>query len=141
MEEEKLSIKLLDKVGNMIIGEISLYEEDPDNTENVLLKLCINGKHYNCSKENYFYALTELRRKLEKEGIQILCNGAAENVYPSGMILGMGVGRKAYKMEIGKKALMKDLIDIFDYDEELKCVSINKQEEFYNRWFKSHFEK
>lgn len=141
MEEEKLSIKLLDKVGNMIIGEISLYEEDPDNTENVLLKLCINGKDYNCSKENYFYALTELRRKLEKEGIQILCNGAAENVYPSGMILGMGVGRKAYKMEIGKKALMKDLIDIFDYDEELKCVSINKQEEFYNRWFKSHFEK
>lgn len=87
--------------------------------------------------ENYFTALQLLRVKLEEQNIQILCNGAAFNVYPSGMQLSMGVGRLAYKLHLVVPSKNADVIDIFDLDEELEFVSVLEQANYYQRWIDS----
>jgi hypothetical protein len=87
--------------------------------------------------ENFFSALLALRSELEKEKIQIVCNGSAKNVYPSRMQLSMGTGRKAYKLSIGQQAKNSNMVDIFDCDEELEFVDIDEQSKYYSEWLKS----
>lgn len=69
--------------------------------------------------------------------IQIICNGAGKNVYPSGMQVSMGTGRAAYKLFLGQKASIADVVDIFDIDDSLEFVNISEQSDFYNTWVKS----
>lgn len=78
-----------------------------------------------------------LRQHLEEQHIQVMCNGAAVNVYPSTMQLSIGVGRLAYKLYIGKPAKTEDIVDIFEYDENLKFVGIEDQFNYYISWLKS----
>lgn len=46
-------------------------------------------------------------------------------------------GTKAYKLQMGKQATLSDVVDIFDYDSELKIGSVKEQEEFYENWIES----
>jgi hypothetical protein len=78
--------------------------------------------------------LIGLRRELEKKNIIIMCNGGAENVYPSAMQQSMGTGRVAYKLYLGQKAKMADVVDIFEYEENLKYANIDKQINFFKKW-------
>lgn len=81
--------------------------------------------------------MKNLRKKLEKKDIQIICNGAAKNIYPSTMQLSMGTGRVAYKLFIGERARQSHIVDIFDYDEDLQFVTIEEQHKYYLEWLKS----
>lgn len=116
---------------------LELYEEAPDDEDMVLLSTKIGEKHLSYKCENFFEALTQLRIHLEEHHIQIVCNGAALNVYPSPMIMSMGAGRLAYKMSFGKQAKTEDLVDIFDCNNELSFVSVEEQSHFYKDWLKS----
>ena len=51
--------------------------------------------------DNYFDTLIDLRVELEKLDIKLLCKGCCKNIYPSGMLLSMGAGRKAYTLIFG----------------------------------------
>lgn len=97
----------------------------------------INGKKYNANAENYFTALQNLRSILEKQGVQICCNGAARNVYPSPMLLSMGDGYMAYKLFKGSNASMANLVNIFDYDNSLEWCTVSEQRKFYQEWLDS----
>ena len=46
-------------------------------------------------------------------------------------------GTKAYKLQMGKQAILNDVVDIFDYDNELKISSVKEQEKFYESWVES----
>lgn len=137
MDVENKVIKLLIDEKNIANEILTLFEEALDDEDKVVIELTIDGRKIICKDDNFFSALTILRKELEKNNIQILCNGSAENVFPSSMQLSMGYGRNAYKLLIGKQATNKDVVDIFECDENLKFVSINKQEEFYDKWVKS----
>ncbi|BBH24369.1 hypothetical protein Back11_57140 [Paenibacillus baekrokdamisoli] len=78
-------VRLLMNSTNQVIGELILFEESPNDQEMVLLKLTFDGNKMISQSENYFTALQSLRRDLEERNTQILCNGAAINVYPSTM--------------------------------------------------------
>lgn len=98
----------------------------------------ISGEmHYETAAENYFYALRELRKILEPLGIKLLCKGCARNVYPSPMILDMGCAIKAYEMTLGKRALIKDLVYIFDPCKPEDYATIAEQDAFYDEWISS----
>lgn len=86
---------------------------------------------------NFFSALQVLRGELEKKDIQLECNGAAKNVYPSPMQMSMGSGRKAYKLCMGQQAKISDVVDIFDYEEGLDFVYMEDQSKYYAEWLKS----
>lgn len=135
--KEERYIKLLWKDNKETEEILELFEESPDDEDMVMLELKIDGQKISCKSENFFQALVELRKYLEEKHIQIISNGAASNVYPSPMSLSMGAGRLAYKLNFGNQAKTKDLVDIFDCDDNLKFVGIDEQLKFYQDWLKS----
>jgi len=122
---------------NLIEGNIKIFEQDPENEEKVLLIITIKNETFNVQEDNLFSALQVLRSILERKNVQIKCNGAAINVYPSPMQISMGSGRLAYKLTQGQQAKHSDIVDIFDCDEGLNFVSIEEQLKFYNEWSKT----
>ena len=91
---------------------------------------------YFSKSDNIFDSVVELRKKLELKNIYLLCNASVINVYPSGMQKEFG-GTKAYKLQMGKQAVLADVVDIFDYNSELKIGSVEEQKKFYENWLKS----
>jgi len=137
MESERVIVKLLVNDVDIVSTQLELFEEIPDEQDIVAIELKIDGRNISSKSENFFDALLNLRKELEKRSIQILCNGAAENIYPSPMQLSMGTGRAAYKQNLGQQARMSDVVDIFEYDGRLNFVSIEAQLKFHNEWLKS----
>lgn len=123
--------------GKIFDGILKLYEESPDDEDMVLLELWILGDTISYEHENFFQALQSLRQNLEDKHIQVMCNGAALNVYPSQMQLSMGSGRLAYKLKFGRPATTEDIVDIFEFEDGLKFVEVEEQLSYYNRWLKS----
>src|SRR5579864_287175 len=79
--------------------------EDP-SSDNVVLKLNFENNSIVRTAGDFFEAMCEIRRELEKQAVVLECYGASKNVYPSGMSRSMGMGLKAYKMRIGEPARM-----------------------------------
>ena len=132
-----VNIKFKKYDGTVVPGQVTLQNEADENEDLVAVKIKLAEKTYEARAESYFETLQNLRKELERDGIQILCNGAARNVYPSPMTLAMGYGRKASKMTWGKQALRKDLVDIFGYDESLVCCGVEEQNQYYMDWIQS----
>lgn len=129
---EKYSIKcLIDGDENEAVLEL---EEDNDICRILFL---LRDYSVTVEAENYFFALLELRKKLEVQNIKILCKGASRNVYPSPMILSMGEATKAYQLTMGKQARMSDLVNIFEPCEVDEYATIEEQLIFYNDWLRS----
>ncbi|EKO33163.1 hypothetical protein [Leptospira santarosai] len=112
--------------------EITLIEFD--DSDLVSIELVIDNQKFSHSNEDFFSALTDVRKNLETLNIQICCNGAARNVYPSNMQRSMGSGRVAYKLYSGERAKLEDVVDIFDCDDRLEFVTVDEQERFYKNW-------
>ena len=104
--------------------------------DEIKLKIEIERTIYSSKSDNIFDSVVELRKKLELKNIYLLCNASVINVYPSGMQKEFG-GTKAYKLQMGKQATLSDVVDIFDYDSELKIDSVKEQEEFFKSWIES----
>ena len=134
---EKRFIKILISKEYEIIEEMVLLYEAPDDKEKVVIKVNICGEKFNCKSDNFFLGLQALRKKLEIKNIQIICNGTAENVYSTPIQMSKEYGRKAYKLYAGKLAETKDIVDIFECDEKLNFVSVDKQIQFYQKWTKT----
>ncbi|MGE7219242.1 hypothetical protein ACQKJC_22425 [Priestia koreensis] len=137
MDYELKKIKLVWEDGKLTEEQLEIYEEAPDDEDFVLLKMNLGGDFLSFKSESCFEALEQLRQSLEEKHIQILCNGAALNVYPSPMALSMGVGRLAYRLINGKQAKTEDMVDIFDCDDHYSFVSIAEQRNFYKDWLNS----
>lgn len=137
MGAEKRKVRLHSDNDKYFMGELVMYEEAPNDEDMVELEIIIDEKSISCKSENFFSALQEIRKELEGKGIQILCNGASENVYPSAIQLSMGYGDKAYKLNLGQQARSIDIVDIFNCDTDLKFVSRDEQMNYYERWIRS----
>jgi len=136
MSPEIISVDLFADGGKVILSELLVYEEAPDDKEKVLLEIYFNNRKISKKGDYLFSALLELRKALEEENFLIQCNGAARNVYPSPMQMSMG-GAKAYVLRYSQPAKLKDVINIFEKNDELVCVHIKEQERFYVDWLKS----
>ncbi len=86
---------------------------------------------------NLCEALSLLRKQLESQSCQLLCNGSRRNVIVSGMSRQMSGGRKAYVVNLGEPASRESIVDIFDYAGPNEVSSIKDQQEFYKRWVDS----
>ena len=133
-DENNMEIFDIEIINNGKIEKNKLFLSEIENEIN--LKIEIETTIYFSKSDNIFDSVVELRKKLELNNIYLLCNASAINVYPSGMQKEFG-GTKAYKLQMGKQALLIDVVDIFDYDSELKIGSVKEQEEFYKNWIES----
>ena len=108
-----------------------------ENNDSVTIRFSLGEYVLEKEKENYFDALIKLREELERRNIKLLCKGCSRNVYPSGMILSMGVGRKAYTLIYGQQAKMDSLVDIFDSCSVEEYATIEEQSEYFENWILS----
>ena len=133
-EENNIEIQNIGILNNGKIEKSKLFLLEIEDEIN--LKIEIENMVYFSKSDNIFDFVVELRKKLELKNIYLLCNASVINVYPSGMQKEFG-GTKAYKLQMGKQATLNDIVDIFDYDNELKIGSVKEQEEFYESWLES----
>ncbi len=108
-----------------------------ENNDSVTIRFSLGKLVLEKEEENYFDALIKLREELEQRNIKLLCKGCSRNVYPSGMILSMGVGRKAYTLIYGSQAKMDSLVDIFDSCLVEEYATIEEQSEYFENWWTS----
>ncbi|WP_232052835.1 hypothetical protein [Leptotrichia wadei] len=133
-DENNMEIFEINIINNGKIEKNKLFLSEIEDEIN--LKIEIERAIYFSKSDNIFDSVVELRKKLELKNIYLLCNASVINVYPSGMQKEFG-GTKAYKLQMGKQATLTDVVDIFDYDNELKISSVKEQEEFYENWIES----
>ena len=129
-EENNIEIQNIEILNNGKVEKSKLFLLEIEDEIN--LKIEIENMVYFSKSDN----IVELRKKLELNNINLLCNASAINVYPSLMQKEFG-GTKAYKLQMGKQATLSDVVDIFDYDSELKIGSVKEQEEFFESWIES----
>lgn len=133
-EENNIEIQNIEILNNGKVEKNKLFLLEIEDKIN--LKIEIENMVYFSKSDNIFDSVVELRKKLELKNIYLLCNASVINVYPSGMQKEFG-GTKAYKLQMGKQATLSDVVDIFDYDSELKIGSVKEQEEFFESWIES----
>jgi len=76
----------------------------------------------------------ELRLELEAGGLLLECYRASRTMYPSGMSLEMGGGRRAYKLTLGQPGRLRDLVDVFATGPDVAPAPVEEQEAFDARW-------
>lgn len=113
----------------------TLSTEDLDEVCRITFRY--RGHSIEASAEDFFDALCQIRLQLEREHLIPFCYGASLNVFPSGMSRSMGAGLRAYRLTIGRQALTKDLVSIFDSGPDVIPASVAKQEEYFNDWIES----
>ncbi|MGD9584853.1 MAG: hypothetical protein AB7V26_14445 [Lysobacterales bacterium] len=110
------------------IGEMGLWSLK-------VLDMAMAGRSY--VGDDLFEAMIELRKDLEQGGSALLCAGARQDVFPSGMSRSMSDGRKAYVTRIGEPANRSDLIDIFSYSPSPTVGTVQQQSMFHAEWVES----
>lgn len=133
-DENNVEIFDIEIINNGKIEKNKLFLSEIEDEIN--LKIEIERTIYFSKSDNIFDSVVELRKKLELKNIYLLCNASVVNIYPSPMQKDFG-GTKAYKLQMGKQATLSDVVDIFDYDSELKIGSVKEQEEFFESWIES----
>lgn len=144
MQERKESRTLICGGKEMEIYEIVLLELDTRNersvevevdeaelSDNITIRAILNEQEITSANDNYLPAYQEFRDKLLVLGYGIKCNGSRLNAIQSGML---GATDKVYLVEIGKQALMKDIVHIWDYAEIDVFPNTKQQDEFFEEW-------
>ena len=133
-DENNMEILEINIINNGKIEKNKLFLSEIEDEIN--LKIEIERTIYFSKSDNIFDSIVELRKKLESKDIYLLCNASVVNIYPSPMQKDFG-GTKAYKLQMGKQAVLADVVDIFDYNSELKIGSVEEQKKFYENWLES----
>ena len=136
-EAERYPVRVIGGAGGDATGELQVWEEAPGQPGAVLVRLVLGGEAVQAVAEDCFAALVELRRELEATGRLLVCNGSSLDVYPSGMSRSMGVGQKAYRLTMGRQALMADLVSIFETAPGVRPSRVDQQAAFFERWIAS----
>lgn len=108
-----------------------IYFKTTQSDKYKLKILFSNNDSFEVTDNDYFSCFCQIRDHFPD--ITFLCKGAKENVYPSRMARDMGGGLVAYQLTIGKPAAQKDLVPIFDFEDE-NIVSTKDQEDFFKTW-------
>lgn len=131
-DDESYRVTILGANGRTVPGTFFL-SEDP-NSDRISLKLEFEDQCIIKAADDYFEAMCEIRRELEKNNLKLNCYGASKNVYPSGMCRDMGMGLKAYKMRLGIHVRMSDLVIIFETGPDVEPATVEEQHNFFQQW-------
>jgi hypothetical protein len=137
MTPETYPTPVINPDGSILQAEIQAWEESPSDEDSVLVKLILTDSILESQADDFFSALTEIRKSLEKSGRLLGNYGSSLQVYPSPMSRNMGSGGKAYKLVMGKQAMTSDLVSIFESGPDVHPSKVEDQENHYAEWLKS----
>ena len=129
MEEYQVATMRLD---NQVVEYQTLYVDDVN--EDILMHLDYHNKSYKAIGNSYFSTYQSLRDQLLKDGYGLKCNGSYINALQSSM---MSYVDKVYLVTLGKQALQKDIVNMFDEADIHEFPDTEKQQIFQEQWFKS----
>lgn len=114
--------------------EIVICEDEDKETGDFILQTSVDDQELYASDYAYFLAYQKLRDKLLALGYGIQCNGSRLNAVQSAM---MAPCAKVYLVELGRQALMKDVVQIYDYAELTAFPNTEQQNAFLENWVTS----
>ncbi|RKT19118.1 hypothetical protein BX285_3570 [Streptomyces sp. 1114.5] len=85
---------------------------------------------------NWFNCLLEARLTLEAGGFFLCCQGARPDVFPSGMLQQMNLGRFAYHLQPDVPLSEDDVVDIFAPADISEVASVEDQRIAVLKFFK-----
>lgn len=109
----------------------TIFADEGETTENIVLKVYIEDEEICVSDYNYLPAYQKLRDRLLELNYGIKCNGSRLNVVQSGM---MGANDLVYLVELGRKALNKDIVSLYEYADLKEFPDTGEQNSFIEKW-------
>lgn len=106
------------------------------DSEKMSITLCLDGLSPKTYTGKNFYHCFGLIRK-DNPLVTFFCKGSKLNVHPSSLSSQMSLGLKAYELTNGAEPSLKDVVSIFDYENENLTNSPELQREFFLQWIGS----
>ncbi len=113
---------------------LSIVEDEAETSNDILLTVKVDNKEIVGSSESYFEAFKQLKDKLLELKYGLKCKGSLLNVVQSGMAANSD---KIYVVELGRQALIKNLVSIYDYADIFEFSNSKEQNEFAEQWYSS----
>ncbi|MBQ1991654.1 MAG: hypothetical protein II233_02640 [Clostridia bacterium] len=113
---------------------IPVEVDEAEESENIVIYSKVKYHEVTSISDTYFIAYQEFRDELLALGYGIKCNGSRINAVQSGM---MGATDKVYLVEMGKQALKKDIVNIWDYADIDIFANTQQQNSFFDQWINS----
>lgn len=128
---EKYIVTIIELNSKMETELEILADEESDD---IVLKASINNREVLVSDYNYLPVYQKLRDCVLSMGYGIKCNGSRLNAIQSGM---MGSNAKIYLVELGRQALLRDTVGIYDYADINEFPNTQEQKAFLQKWIGS----
>ncbi|SFD39297.1 hypothetical protein [Clostridium uliginosum] len=123
-------VNLLNKKKSNLIIEA----DEAETSDDILLFVKLDNNEIVGGSEGYFEAFKQLKDKLLDLNYGIKCKGSLPNVVQSGMAANSD---KIYVVELGKQALRKNLVSIYEYADIFEFSNSEEQDEFAEQWYSS----
>jgi hypothetical protein len=92
-----------------------------------------NGEKLSATSSDFFDALVQIRRRLEKNNLVPVCYGASRNVFPTDLSRAMAHGLMAPRWEQGKRT-PESLVFLFHSGVDVDPVTVSEQRETHQKW-------
>ncbi len=124
--------KAIDNKGNYTKAILSLKEGNR-------IDLKVNFKDYELNilnSESIYSGMKKLHKKLDEDGIKLLCNCFRYDVRGTGMSVQMSGGVSAYKFTLGEE--IPTILNILDSIEDASAIAtLDEQEKYFLKWLES----
>jgi hypothetical protein len=136
MQFEQTLVQVQAKDGSTETAKIE-WGSGPQNLADsrAFVRITLDGRSEEESAFDFYSAFQRARRSFETEGFRFLCYGASLNVWPSGMVRDMGMGRKGYKLHKGRDTTFDDLVPIFESGNDVIPSTVEEQCAYANAWY------
>lgn len=109
----------------------AVYADEGDISDQIILNVSVGNLECISESEQYFAAYQNLRDKLLEIGFGLQCNGSRINAVQSAML---AYAPQVYLVEMGKQALMRDLVNLWDYCEISDFPTTAQQNAYFQKW-------
>lgn len=110
---------------------VQVEVDEAETTGDITIFARVGNHKFESASDAYLPAFQEFRDKLLTAGYGIKCNGSRINAVQSGM---MEATDKVYLIEMGRQALTKDIVPIWDYADLDIFPNTEQQKKFFKQW-------
>jgi hypothetical protein len=131
--DEVLQLNVVDREGRTTVATLTLYDSVPARLTLGCRRLLLD-----VGGEDLLDCLIDLRRRLEAEELNLCCQGARADVWPSGQLRQFTNGRFGYVLASKPPGCAHEEVDLFAPAQPHEIASIEQQRETVFRFHRLH---